>query len=124
MERESVFPEYASEEEEKVKKAKVVEVVKALYEVAPKLFTGQNLDQKKMFVRLLDMLLDTNGGEGLLKIIEGVVDLYEGEREDLTKILEVGRLSNKTHKIPLMEWKELLSYRGKLGVSFKCAIFV
>jgi len=124
LERESVFPEYASEEEEKVKKAKVVEVVKALYEVAPKLFTGQNLDQKKMFVRLLDMLLDTNGGEGLLKIIEGVVDLYEGEREDLTKILEVGRLSNKTHKIPLMEWKELLSYRGKLGVSFKCAIFV
>jgi len=36
------------------------------------------------------MLLDTNGGEGLLKIIEGVVDLDEEEREDLAKLLEVG----------------------------------
>jgi len=58
--------------------------------VAPKLFTGQNLDQKKMFVRFFDMLLDGNGVEGLLKIIEGVVDLDEGERQDLAKLLVVG----------------------------------
>ena len=59
-----------------------------MYGVGHKLFAGQNLDQKKMFVRLLD----TNRGEGLLKIIEGVVDLDEGEREDLAKLLEVGGL--------------------------------
>ena len=92
LEREAVFPEYASVGEEKFKKAKLVEVVKALYEVAPKLFTGQNLDQKKIFVGLLDMLLDANGGEGIFKIIDGVVDLDGGEREDLAELLEVGGL--------------------------------
>ena len=85
----AVFPEYTSEEEEKVRTAKLVEVVKALYEVAPKLFTGQNPDQNKVFVGLLDILLETTGGEGIFTIIEGVFDLDEGEREDLAKLMQL-----------------------------------
>ena len=38
------------------------------------------------------MLLDTNGDEGQLKIIEGMVELDEEERVDPAKLLEVGGL--------------------------------
>ena len=44
----------------------------------------------------MDLFLDARESADLLKIIDRVVDLDEGEREDLAKLLEMGRLDIDT----------------------------
>lgn len=62
-EQDGILPAYENEWEEKYKKPQLEETIIGLYEAQPKLFTALNIDQKKTFVRLLDLLLDSNERE-------------------------------------------------------------
>lgn len=101
--QDGILPAYENEWEEKYKKPQLEETIIGLYEAQPKLFTALNIDQKKTFVRLLDLLLDSNERESLLKIIDEVVELETEEREDLAKLFKTTKLNSIIETIKLIE---------------------
>ena len=82
FEQDRILPARDGETEES-KRTQLEEVLISLYEIEPKLFTNLNTDQKKTFVRLLDLLLASDRREQLLTLIEEIIDLEPGERVSL-----------------------------------------
>lgn len=102
-EQEGIMPAYENEWEEKYKKPQLEETIIGLYEAQPKLFSSLNIDQKKTFVRLLDLLLDSNERENLFKIINEVVELEPEEREDLANLFKTTKFNRIIETIKLIE---------------------
>jgi hypothetical protein len=102
-EQDGIMPVYENEWEEKYKKPQLEETIIGLYEAQPKLFASLNIDQKKTFVRLLDLLLDSNERENLFKIINEVVELEPEEREDLANLFKTTKLNRIIETIKLIE---------------------
>jgi hypothetical protein len=102
-EQDGIMPVYENEWEEKYKKPQLEETIIGLYEAQPKLFASLNIDQKKTFVRLLDLLLDSNERENLFKIIDEVVELESEEREDLVNLFKTTKLNRIIETIKLIE---------------------
>lgn len=98
-----ILPNYKTEWEEKFKKEDLIETLKSLYEIQPKLFTSLNINQKKTFVRLLDLLLDSNEREDLFKVLDEILDLSTKEREDLAKIFKTTKLNRVIETLKLIQ---------------------
>lgn len=99
----NIFPTYKTEWETEFKKKDLIETVKALYEIQPKLFNNLNVEQKKTFVGLLDLLLDSSERENIFKILDEIIDLEPDEREDLVRLFKVTRLNRIIETIKLIE---------------------
>lgn len=112
-EEDGIFPVYQNEWEHKFKKPELTEVIKALYEVEPKLFSSLNIDQKKTFVRFLDLLLDSNEREKVFTILNEIVDLDAEERIELASLFEFTRLNRITDTIKLLQERFEVYYKLK-----------
>lgn len=110
-ESDGVLPVYENEWEEKYKKPQLEQTLIGLYEAEPKLFTNLNISQKRTFVRFLDLLLDSNEREHLLKIIDEIVELEPEERADLAKLFQANRLDRIIETIKLIEDRYTLYYK-------------
>ena len=98
-----ILPVYKTEWEERFKKEDLVETLKSLYEIQPKLFTSLSISQKKTFVRFLDLLLDSNEREDLFKVLDEILDLSTKEREDLAKIFKTTKLNRVIETLKLIQ---------------------
>jgi hypothetical protein len=98
-----ILPTYKTEWEEKFRKESLIETLKSLYEVQPKLFTSLNINQKKTFVRFLDLLLDSNERDDIFKVLDEILDLEPKEREDLAKIFKTTRLNRVIETLKLIQ---------------------
>ena len=98
-----ILPNYKTEWEAKYKKEDLIETLKSLYEIQPKLFTSLSINQKKTFVRFLDLLLDSNEREDLFKVLDEILDLSTKEREDLAKIFRTTKLNRVIETLKLIE---------------------
>lgn len=107
-EEESVFPKFTDNEWDKVRKESLETLVKEMYEVEPAFFTKLNREQKRIFLELLNLAMDSSEREPLFKIIDAVVDLDTEEREDFAKILEVTRLKQVISTINLVKNRLLI----------------
>ena len=85
-ELDGIIPTYNNSWEQ-IRSKELKDTIIGLYEVQPKIFSNLNLEQKKIFVQFIDLLLDSNERENIFKIIEGVTKLEPEEREDLSNIL-------------------------------------
>jgi len=65
-----------------------------LYNLQPSLFSSGSTEQKKIFVRLIDQLLDANEAESLYQIIAQVLDLDTEEKSELLGILKSSKLGS------------------------------
>jgi len=101
-EKEEIIPKI-SNDWDKLRIDDLKDTVKGLYEVQPKIFTGMNLEQKKTFVRLLDLILDSDEREKILDIIKEVVELTPEERDQLQELFKVTSLSRITQTIRLLK---------------------
>ena len=110
-EQNGILPHYENEWEARYKKPQLEETLIGLYEAQPKLFTGLNIDQKKTFVRLLDLLLDSNEREHLFKILDEIIDLEKEEREDLARLFQITRLNRIIETIKLIEDRYRVLYQ-------------
>ena len=61
-----------------------------------------NKEQKKTFIRLLDLIVQTGEIDSLFNILQEILDMNETEREDLSDMLKYTRLSNITKTIKLL----------------------
>ena len=105
LEIESAFPEYNPHNPmHQYKKSQLSEMVSSIYIAQPKIFTGaMNREQKKTFIRLLDLILESGEVDSLFKIFDEILDMTELERHDLADILKYARLSNVTKTIRLIQ---------------------
>lgn len=73
---------------ETFKKSLLVDTLKQLYVLEPKLFSNLNIEQKLTFTRFINLALEQGGRESLFRIIDDVINLTNDERERLAEILD------------------------------------
>lgn len=117
FEQDGVMPVYKNEWENLYKKSQLEETIIGLYEAQPRLFTNLNIEQKKTFVRFLDLLLDSNERENLFKIMDEIIELDQEERDDLAKLFKVTRLNR------IIETTKLIEDRYKTYYNLKDLVF-
>jgi hypothetical protein len=86
-EQDGIFPNYADEIETQQHKTPLINFIKALYELEPKLFSSLNTDQKKTLVRLIDLLLRSRQEAQLFEMFSGMIELETEEKEELSVLL-------------------------------------
>ena len=102
-EQERIFPEFGANSWDLYRKSELENVVRGLYEVQPKIFINLNTEQKKTFVGLLNLVLDSDERDKLFTILGEVVDLTTEERELMADVLKVTRLTRINQTIKLIE---------------------
>ena len=86
------------------RKNQVEDVVSCLYLAQPKLFSSSmNKEQRKTFIRLLDLIMESGEVNSLFKILEEVLDMNSNDRNELAEILSYARLSNITKTINILK---------------------
>ena len=63
------------------------ETIKTLYEMQPKIFTSLNLEQKKVLVGLLNILIQSNQKSSLPDFLSTIIELTPNELEELRGLL-------------------------------------
>lgn len=86
------------------RKSQVEDVISCLYIAQPKLFSSSmNKEQRKTFIRLLDLIMESGEVKSLFKILEEVLDMDSNDRRELAEILNYARLSNITKTINILK---------------------
>jgi len=103
LENVKAFPSYNSKNIwEVTRKDELENVVRELYQVEPKIFSNLNTEQKKTFVRFLDLIIDSGETDSLFEILSEIVELDKEERDELAKLLKSSRLSSIIKAIKLI----------------------
>lgn len=101
-EEEKVFPTFGNNEWDKARKRGLEDFVKELYEVEPAVFMKLNKEQKRVFLELLNLVMDTGERDSLFKIIDAILELDTNDRKEFAKILETNRLKQVISTIKLI----------------------
>ena len=73
---------------EKERKKHLQNFIKELYEVEPAVFPKLNVSQKRIFIRLLAQVMDTDNNDSLFKILGELVDLEQEDKDRFAYILQ------------------------------------
>lgn len=103
LERNGSIPYFSDNKYEQAKKKDLVEVVKEIYCIQPKIFKGLNETQERTSVGFINLLLDTDERENILSILEGIVNISKEERENLALLLQKTSFGRITRTINLIE---------------------
>jgi len=103
FEKDEVFPKVGKNEWDMLRGTDLRNLVGELYQVEPKIFLDLSLEQKKIFVRFLNLIMNSDERDNLLNVIKDVVDLESIELEQLSGILKNSKLSNIIKTINLIE---------------------
>lgn len=105
LEIEDAFPTYdPNNVVDKFRKSQIEEMISAIYIAQPRIFTSfANKEQKKTFIRLLDLIMMSGEVDSLFSIFNEILDMSEDERHDLADILKYTHLSNVTKTIRLIK---------------------
>jgi len=102
-ERLGVFPKFRNNKYEQEKKKDLVEVVREIYCIQPKIFKGLSETQEKTSVGFINLLLDTDERGHILNILDGIVQITAEERENLSNLLKKTSFSHILRTINLIE---------------------
>lgn len=102
---EGAFPDYDPKNIlDQYRKSQISEMLSTIYIAQPKLFSNSmNKEQKKTFIRLLDLIMESGEVDSLFKILNEILDMTEVERTDLADILRYSHMSNITKTIKLIQ---------------------
>lgn len=87
-EKEKVMPVFGNDPWDNIKKEGFECLVRELYEVEPSLFVKLNTEQKKTFLHLLYLLLDSSERDNLFEILSGIIEIDSKDRAELAKLLQ------------------------------------
>lgn len=103
FESENLFSFIGTSPWEESRKTYLQSFIKELYEVEPAVFTKLNAAQKKIFIRLLAQVMDTDHNGSLFKILGELVDLEQEDKDKFANILETTKLKSIIATIRLIE---------------------
>lgn len=99
-----VFPAYDERSPwEELRHKQLADTVGELYNIQPNVFGKGSLEQKKIFVRLIDQLLDSAEAEKIYQIIDQVLDLDSEEKSELIEVLRSSKLNSIVSTIKLIQ---------------------
>lgn len=101
--KEGVFPNFGNSEWEEQREKEFKELIRNLYEVEPRVFIKLNKEQQQIFLKLLNLVMDSQERKALFAIIGEVVELDKNDREEFAKLLEVSRLKQIISTIKLIQ---------------------
>ena len=101
-ENSGILPRIKSNKYEEARRLDLIETIKQIYIVQPKIFKGLKLEQEKVIVGFLNLLLDTDERDRILEIIDGIVSLTEEERVQFAKTLRSTSISNINRVVTMM----------------------
>lgn len=108
FESEKVFPEFSQDKYGQIRKKDLENVVREVYCVQPKIFKGANIEQKKVIVQFLDLLLNSEERENILIILDNIIKLTKEERETLVNILDKTKLNNIISMLKILEDRQIV----------------
>lgn len=79
-EKNGILPRFRDNKYDKERKQDLLNVIKEIYCIQPKIFKGLKKEQQQTCVGFLNLLLDTDERENILSILSGIVTLSEEER--------------------------------------------
>ena len=89
-----IFPGFENTTVEKEKHRDLVEVVREMYCIQPRIFKGLNETQERTMVGFISLLLATDDRENILSVLEGIVNISEEERDNLATLLMRNRVGS------------------------------
>ncbi|MFV9668574.1 ATP-binding protein [Pantoea sp. KXB25] len=114
---EGVFPEYKGENRmlSEFKRNQLIETIKVIYEAEPQIFSSLNKKQKKVLVKLIDRIIETNNLSNLFDIFEGIISLSEDEIDKLSSVIKRSSLSNITRTLSFINDRlDIIDYFKKV----------
>lgn len=102
-EREGVIPKFKANKYDQERRKDLIEVVKEIYCLEPKIFQGLNKEQQKINIGFINLLLDTDERDNILEIIGQIVNLSPDERTEFANILKKTTISKIAKTISLIE---------------------
>lgn len=102
-EKTGVIPKFKNNKYDQARKSDLVDVVKGIYCVEPKIFQGLNKEQQKISVGLINILLDTDERDTIIDLIGEIVNLTGEERAGLLDILKKTTIAKIAKTINLIE---------------------
>lgn len=97
------IPQYRDNEIESIRKDSLKQVVESLYTIEPAIFVGLKPEQEKTMLGLMDIVLDTDEKDDVIKIVDSVVnDLTPEQRKEFAETLEKIKLSNVVEVLKLV----------------------
>lgn len=102
-ERTGAIPYFSDSKYDQEKKNDLIEVVKEIYCIQPKIFKGLTDTQERTSVGFINLLLDTNERENILTILDGIVTITPEERKNLATLLQKTSFGRITRTINLIE---------------------
>jgi len=103
FEKEGIIPKFQSNPYDQLRRTDLVNTIKEIYCVQPKIFKNLAIEQGKTMVGFLNLLLDTDERENIISILENIVKLNPEERQNLTDILKITNLSHVTNLLKMIE---------------------
>lgn len=108
FEEENIFPVFTKDIYGKIRKTELINVVKEVYCTQPKIFKGASMEQKKIIVHFLDLLLNSDERESILNIMENITKLSKEEREKLSNVLTRTTLSCVIETIKMLDERNIV----------------
>lgn len=102
-EKEGVIPKFKANKYDQERRKDLIDVVKGLFCLEPKLFQGLNKEQQKVNVGLINLLLDTDERNNILDIIGQIVNLSSEDRLEFANLLRKTTISKIARTINLIE---------------------
>jgi hypothetical protein len=102
FEAESVLPAFGNNPWDRLRKSELETVVKGLYEAEPGLFSQLNTEQKKTFLGLLNLALDSAQRDDLFILLGSIVELDAQDRATLSSVLKNTRMTHVTQGLRLV----------------------
>ncbi len=102
-EKNGVLPRFKNNKYENDRRNDLVNTIKDIYCIQPKIFQGLNVEQGKTCVGFLNLLLDTDERENILDILEDIVRLSSEERLQLAQTLKKTSLNKILRTIKMIE---------------------
>lgn len=103
FEKSGIFPTFSNDTWQHYRETELKEIFKEIYQAEPKVFSSLNLEQKKIFVHFLNLIIDSGERDRLLSVLGEIISLDSSELDQLAKSLKVAKLSNMIKTIKLIE---------------------
>lgn len=99
-----IFPKFKKNAWDGYRKTHLKEFVKELYIVEPKIFSNLNTEQKKIFVRFINLIIESdNEKDKIINILGEVINLSSVDLDSFNEILKRSKLSSIVKTINLIE---------------------
>jgi len=102
-EKTGVIPKFKNNKYDQERRTDLVNVVKSLYCIEPKLFQGLNKEQQKISIGLINILLDTDEREDIIELIGQIINLTSEDRQHLLSVLKKTTISKIAKTVNLIE---------------------